>query len=323
LSTGFAALDAEEAVSVQTRPGETEWWGCIASHGISYHTGRDSSIEPQEQALHGERRRVRFLKRKLLQDFAAGEKVFVRRDPGRTVLEMEAVLGGLRRHGPCDLLWVDQAASPECAGGVTLEPQGFARGTLGHFFPLGAADPEGLRVWLNVLDGALRLLRPVLWMELLQAAQATRAAVDEKLPSLQWRCLSVAASDWSDEIPRLREGVPVMRHRLLRETGGDTGLTICCEARGLQPGCLYVVSAWVWVGQAFTGWIGMIFPGLPWIKIFEADMAKREVWQRIVTSVRLPAECAVCYSGIVAAAASGSEFFSTGWRLERGVTPAA
>jgi hypothetical protein len=35
-----------------------------------------------------------------LEDLAAGDKIFVRRDPGRTVLEMEAVLFALRRHLP-------------------------------------------------------------------------------------------------------------------------------------------------------------------------------------------------------------------------------
>lgn len=320
LRTRFALLDDPQAVSVFLQPGDDEWWGCVELCGLTYHTGRDSAEISRDEALRGERRRLPFLKRKLLEDMQSGHKIFLRRDPGRGAREIATLREAIGRYGPHDLFWVDQTTDPQRAGMVTFLSDGTASGWLDRFWPYGAPDPEGLRLWLDLLERALAVLRPAQWTAMRAEAMASLAPADASLAALQWRGSQNASGQIVAEPPP-QPGIKVIRHVLQRDTTPDTGLVAGCAAAGLAPGCAYVVSAWVWVPQAFSGWIGMHFPGLPWIKIWPADMDRRDCWQKLVTSARMPLEPGSCTAGVVAVASAGSCFMSAGWRLERGVAP--
>jgi hypothetical protein len=316
LQTRLAGLEVPGALSVFRRANDGEWWGRIDSCGMEYHTARGVQTVPEAEALALERERVGFLRRRLLKMLEGEGRIFLRRDPGRSEAEARALLVALRRYGAHDLLWVDQAAGGHPPGSVQLLGDGLARGFLGEFRPNAAPSLDGMRVWLAVLERGLTLLRPEVVRGLRLAAPA-----DAALPGADWRFLKCAESAVAREVVGVDPAWPVMAHRLVEDTDTARGLVTCCEARGLVPRGLYVVSGWVWVPDDFAGWIGMSFPGLPWVQMWAADLAVRGCWQQIATSVRIPGDADVLYPGLVAVASAGSQFYSTGLRLERGVVP--
>ena len=81
LATRFSALDDPDEISLVIGPNEGEWMGVIARYGIVYHTGQNSRDTTHKALLPKERRRVARLKRKLLEQLDAPEKVFLRRGP--------------------------------------------------------------------------------------------------------------------------------------------------------------------------------------------------------------------------------------------------
>jgi hypothetical protein len=106
-----------------------------------------------------------------------------------------------------------------------------------------------------------------------------------------------------------------------RDVSVHDGFIMECEATCFQAGELYVASSWVWLPESFAGWVGMIFRDQHPVRIWPADTGARNCWQRVATSFRSMSALEPSPPGLIAAARAGSVFYSTCWRVERGVVP--
>lgn len=124
-------------------------------YGLRYHTW----ITPATAALATVRQqeliRLPFLKRKLLEDLAEAEKLFVYRGETRLVPEeVEALLAALRRHGPNKLLLVEEIRDGRLAGSVEPAAPDLLRGYVTRLAPLQYAIGFLPDDWLMLLRNA-------------------------------------------------------------------------------------------------------------------------------------------------------------------------
>jgi hypothetical protein len=122
------------------------------SYGITYHTFQYEGEVDQAELLGKQPTRQRFLARKLLEDLAAGEKIFVlRRNPPLALWQVLPVYAAIRGLGPNRLLWIDLASDGSVPGTVTEILPGLYRGALDRLAPDANAHDLSLEVWLQVL----------------------------------------------------------------------------------------------------------------------------------------------------------------------------
>jgi hypothetical protein len=90
------------------------------------------------------------------------------------------------------------------------------------------------------------------------------------------------------------------------------------------PGKLYTASCWLSIPHSFAGsrifievsdWGGQVYRN--------ADLSRRDEWQRISTTVRAPESVTTCWIGLRIKGAEGSAAVTTCWQFERGGVPTA
>ena len=120
---------------------------------FTYHTEISCSTSTSDQVLPRELKKVAYLKKRLVADLAAGEKIFVRK--GGSFERATALFRVLRTYGPATLLWVETADEMHRAGHVERVEDGLLKGYMTRLAPYGEAPDMDLTCWLELCCNAL------------------------------------------------------------------------------------------------------------------------------------------------------------------------
>ena len=319
LDTRFGPLLSPECVSVFLPEGDREWWGRVAGFGIASHAGRwwtgdTSEADSEAAALAGERRRIPFLTRKLLEDLDTPHKIFVRRDLGRTVEDMAALARGLRSFGDHALLWIDIAPTPDRVGDVEKLGDGFARGFLGGFSNNAAPSVANTAVWLRLLETAMILLRPKLAIGLMSGETAAHRIIVpyETDDATDIILTSEVSAPFGDDL--------AMQHRFVFGSVHESRPMLSASVAELRPSPFHVVSCYIWLPDSYQGSVHIAVAGET-VWTWKADTDRRQCWQRIATSfhgAKTPGTVQIC---LTATGQQNDCFYSAHWRVEPGVAP--
>lgn len=165
IDTGFEGLGEIEDIDPQLEGGERkEYMIHEKKYGLVYHTfvyeGQRSIWLMREQ----ESARLKFLRRKFMEELEAGEKIFVYKY-GSSVSEEEILPlhMALNRYSGATLLWVAPAERDRPAGTVEVLMPGLLKGYIDRFAPDSNAHDLSFEGWLRVCANAVvlaRLARP-------------------------------------------------------------------------------------------------------------------------------------------------------------------
>jgi hypothetical protein len=104
--------------------------------------------------------RLKFLRRKFIEELEAGEKIFVYRFGGQVSEEEIVPLHmALNRYGPATLLWVVEAERGRPAGAVEVLMPGLMKGYIDRFAPDDNAHDLSFDGWLRLCVNACVLDR--------------------------------------------------------------------------------------------------------------------------------------------------------------------
>ena len=127
-------------------------WCCIPSF-TKARSGQEELIEKQAK-------RLRFLRRKLLDDLKNADKIFVcKRNAPLTEQEVLPLHAALNRFGRNTLLWVVSADAEHPAGAVDRLVPGLLRGYIDRFAPYEDAHDLSLATWLSICVNGSKLAR--------------------------------------------------------------------------------------------------------------------------------------------------------------------
>ncbi|NEU13238.1 hypothetical protein G3T14_14005 [Methylobacterium sp. BTF04] len=266
-------------------------------YGFAYNTS-DFVGTTQPAAIHRrEVGKVAYLKRRLLEDLAEGEKVFVRKGDAEEEPDAVAALArAVRRHGPGQLLAVRRPDREALAGTVTRHDATLMIGHIRRFAPYETAYDIDLASWLDLCRRTHALARG------LPAPLSAPAS-----PNL----LAMA-------------GLPGLAARHVLGPPGEAPNVFGRRERTdrLDADAVHVFSAWVWIPADFRGdrvgaAIGHFRHG--WC---DADLSVREAWQRVWVAAKIPATYRDLMMGLLVTGPAGERLWSTGRRLEAGPLPA-
>ena len=154
----FAGLGHPANVEVQLSDNGREYMILDKAFGFLYHAWVLAGEKTPEEIHAREVRRVPFLVRKLTEDLASGDKIFVFH--GMTPLRREEALdlmAELHRYGPSVLLWVELADEDHAPGTVEQIVPGLIKGYIDRFAPGENAHDLSLECWIDVCRGAKAL----------------------------------------------------------------------------------------------------------------------------------------------------------------------
>jgi hypothetical protein len=184
IDDGFAELGAPDAIEPRLEGApRREFMIHERRYGLVYHTfvyeGERSVWLMREQ----ESARLKFLRRKFIEELEAAEKIFVYRFSGPVSQEEIVPLHmALNRHGPATLLWVVPAEALRPPGTVEILAPRLMKGYIDRFAPEDNAHDLSFDGWLRVCANACVL------HDLQQSlAPAARRPGDEAPPD-QTRC---------------------------------------------------------------------------------------------------------------------------------------
>jgi hypothetical protein len=158
---GFADIGANEDIEPRLEGGSRkEFMIHEQKYGLVYHTfvyeGERSVWLMREQ----EAARLKFLRRKFIEELEAAEKIFVYRyGAGMTLEEILPLHMALNRYGPATLLWVVPAERGRPAGTVEVLMPGLMKGYIDRFAPEDNAHDLSFDGWLRVCANACVLQR--------------------------------------------------------------------------------------------------------------------------------------------------------------------
>jgi hypothetical protein len=165
LAADFAGLDDPQRLDVILREvGRREYVIRHRDYGLTFHTWQNfGEVDPQSLPAQ-QAKRLRFLWRKLQDDMALGEKIFVvRRNPARDPLpeaEVLPLLMALNQHGPCTLLWISLADAENPCGTVRRTAPGLLRGYIDRLAPNDNTHHFSFEPWVEICANAVRLQAP-------------------------------------------------------------------------------------------------------------------------------------------------------------------
>ncbi len=123
--------------------------------GFFFHTFRGPEQEPEADAIAANERKLRYLKRKFVEDLEDGEKIWVLKDGSRgDTNEAFAFLAALQRTGPNKLFWVTRVVEGRPSGSVEWIAPDLLRGySGGSHHDAQVFDPA---IWLRLCRNAYR-----------------------------------------------------------------------------------------------------------------------------------------------------------------------
>jgi hypothetical protein len=256
-------------------------------YGFAYNTSDFVETTAPASIHRREVGKIAYLKRRLLEDLAEGTKILVRK--GDSDPQADALARAIRRHGPATLL---QVRDGEAAGRAVWR-NGVLEGRVRRFAPYETAYAIDLESWVDLLataDGLVRgpgVARPV-----------------RPLPNLLTRSSGRAVAH---VLGTPENGVCVFGARQRTDR--------------LDANAVHVFSAWVWVPSGFRGVrIGAAIGHfrLGWR---DADLDRRECWQRVWVAARIPDGYRDLMMGLVVEGPVGDRLWSAGRRLEAAPLP--
>lgn len=144
----------EAQLGKKNSEGHREYMIREANYNLVYHPFvHEDQMEPAALEAR-EARKLSFLRQKLLEDFAGGEKTFVVKKQDADEAEMFALLLALNQHGPAWLLWVVPTSDPSKYGVVELLPSGILKGYIDRFAPAENAHAFSFDIWLRICANA-------------------------------------------------------------------------------------------------------------------------------------------------------------------------
>lgn len=162
LDKHFEGMGALDTISVSLAANGHEYMVHDQRFGFLYHAWVNADEMAAADVARREARRVPFLVRKLLEDLAAGEKIFVFKGMGfMPEQEVFPLAMALRRHGPNTLLFVNLSDAAHRGGTVEARGPGFMVGYLDRFAPGDNAHDLLLDQWVALCREAYRLRRAV------------------------------------------------------------------------------------------------------------------------------------------------------------------
>jgi hypothetical protein len=162
----------------------------LTFHTFIYAGEADEEALPRQQS-----NRLKFLRRKMLEDFANGEKIFVcKRNKPLSEAEIMPLHAALNQHSRNTLLWVVPADIAHEAGAVEQIMPGLLKGYVDHFAPYENAHDLSFEVWLSVCANAWQLAQSAG-----NARERAAGADTDRLAQSDTR--ATAASDMRDLAP--------------------------------------------------------------------------------------------------------------------------
>lgn len=156
IESGFAELGEIDDIDPRLEGGDRkEYMIHEKKYGLVYHTfvyeGQRSIWLMREQ----ESARLKFLRRKFMEELEASEKIFVYKlSAGVSEEEILPLHMALRRYGKSTLLWVVPAERDRPAGTVEVVMPGLLKGYIDRFAPDDNAHDLSFEGWLRVCANA-------------------------------------------------------------------------------------------------------------------------------------------------------------------------
>lgn len=161
LDTGFEGLGEPDDIEPKLEgDAQKEYMIHEKKYGLIYHTfvyeGQRSLRLMREQEIT----RLKFLRRKFMEELEVAEKIFVyKRNAPVSEEEILPLLMALRRHGGNTLLWVVPAEKDRPPGTVELAMPGLLKGYIDRFAPDENAHDFSFDGWMKVCANAWLLAR--------------------------------------------------------------------------------------------------------------------------------------------------------------------
>jgi hypothetical protein len=157
LRSGFVGLGDPGTVEVTVDSGDREYMVRESVYGMTYHTFQYEQQISIETVREQQSARLHFLRRKLMDDIAAGEKIFVlKRLPPLRPEEVMSVFATLNEQGRNWLLWVVPSDAAHPPGMVEILLPGLLRGYMDRFAPKENAHGLSREAWTSLCVAAWR-----------------------------------------------------------------------------------------------------------------------------------------------------------------------
>jgi capsular polysaccharide biosynthesis protein len=175
LERKFEGLGAADTMTVYLagEPGQREFLVRESAYDLMYHTYVSEGEAGLEDMRERESKRLRFLRRKLLEDLEAGEKIWIWKSAATLdANQVQPLLHALRALGPNTLLWVVEGDERHRPGSIEQLDRDFIKGYIERFAPYDNA-PD---------------IRPASWFEVCQKTYDlcyTAPLAPQNIPSVQ------------------------------------------------------------------------------------------------------------------------------------------
>ncbi len=266
---------------------------CVSScYNFWYNTQRRADEVDKNLFLEDQYGKVAHLKGAFLRDLATGDKILVRKPhPGEARPAFMELAQAIWRHGPSTILRVteDETGPPV----VQRTSERLLEGTVKRFSPQERNYETDLDSWIGLCDAAY--------------------AVHHGLPPDHARPVP----------PRARRRVSrPKRHGTRRPGSVLNAYTDLLDTSAFDPEAVYVFSAWVWLPAEFSASRLFAVVGRERLGWCDADLDRRECWQRVWAAGRVAVEGAARPSaGLGVVAEPGQHFWSWGSELREGPIP--
>jgi hypothetical protein len=160
LHARFDGLGSPDSIGVELSSNGREYMIRDAAFGFYWHAWVLAGEKTPGEIRDREARRVPFLIRKLTEDLASGEKIFVYH--GMQPLSgahARALTRAIRLYGNSTLLWVELADSAHACGTVDWVSEGLMKGFIQRFAPSEDAHDFDTEGWVAVCRAAQALRR--------------------------------------------------------------------------------------------------------------------------------------------------------------------
>ena len=259
LTTDFREFGAPDDLELGVTP-HNAYYAVSRRYGfwsnLAYHVGEADPVILLADAYS----KTDYLKKRLLEELVDGSRIFVRKLVfDETQEQFERLVQAIRRFGMATILHVKESGNPEVAdndyvpAAVRWVAPGVMEGTVRRFSPMDRAWDIDHEPWIWLTDLAYALHHNVP-LEALYAA------------------------------PRSRQGSfsPRLRQLAYQDNpGGVSSAMRAVKPTAFDPAKVYLFQTWVWIPQDFTGEKIFALVGQDHLQYIDADLNKRECWQRV------------------------------------------
>ena len=272
-----------------------------------YHT----LVSPHDVSMAAitsrERKKIGYLKRRLLDDLESGGKIFVRKG-GDTSQDLRRLHKALSAYAPHVLLIVAVADIDHPPGTIERLGERLLRGFVSAFKVCHRPEPIDVASWLEVCRRAHRLIKP-------EGVQTPRKRL-------------ATGSTWtfSDQCDARPIG-PSWNRRSVHKLrcGGTSDQMLASQdvsTVGLDGRDMVMFSAWARVTADFAD--GRIYAGFANVVAKHShpiDLKRRDCWQRTWVTALVPAGVRSLTAAVYAEAATGASLELAGWTYAKASAP--